>query len=131
LERNFLLLILLNCSLLYSGEQFVFSAKAISRNHTLFYDEIRLSPLMQEREKTSHQLCILPRLEPLHVSTQAFLKSQEERLLECLLAQGVLVHDWQEHTTNLGASQTQLRVLPVRFTVEFKDDFVTLYLLAP
>lgn len=86
---------------------------------------------MHLREKTQREVCQIPVSAPLHVSTYAFLQGQKERLLECFLSQDVLVYDTAEHTLNLGLSQTEMRILPVRFTVEFKDDFVTLYLLAP
>ncbi len=131
MERNLLLLVFFCCSLLQGKEQFVFSARTSSHNQTAFYDHINLSPLMHMREHTSRVLCHWEAKKPLHVSTLAFLQAHQERLWECFSKEGVLVYDRSEHTLNLGASHTDMLLLPVRFTVEFKDDFVTLYLLAP
>jgi len=86
---------------------------------------------MQHKEKSTTRLCQFEATKPYHVSPHAFLLAHQDKLLECFIGQGVRIHDKAELTLQQGLAYTDMHVPPVRFTVEFKDDFVTLFLLAP
>lgn len=61
--------------------------------------------------------------------TYSFLKEHKYMVAECFLGEKTRVYDYGEQHLLAGSYQTDVTVLPVYFTVDFKEDFVTLILL--
>ncbi len=116
-------------SSLWGGEQFIFSARTFTQSHILAYDEISISPSMQQRNKKVIKVCQIPLKAPLAKSAYEFLLEHKIEVAECFISSSVRVFDKEEQSLYLGISQTDTTVLPVYFTVEFKEDLATLYLL--
>ena len=130
MERNFLLLILLLFSPLVSGEQFVFSARISTDNHLLRTQEFSISPLMVPLHVKGESLCTLTVKREKDESTKAYLFRNENELFECFLKENVHVYDDVFQSRYLAQTTTHIKVLPVRFTVEFKDEFANISLLS-
>lgn len=113
-------------SFLHGGEQFVFTARTVSKNHIVAYDNLTLSPLMRERKKEANVLCELMIKPPKNQDTYTFLKEHIEMLAHCFIGKKTRVYDYGEEDLHVSMYQTDTMVLPVYFTVDFKEDFVTL-----
>ena len=116
-------------SSLYGGEQFVFTARTVSKNHIVTYDNLSLSPLMRQRDRLLDFSCDLMIKPSKRVDTYSFLLEHIDLIAECFLGENVRVYDYGEESFYLANYQTDTAVLPVYFTVDFKEDFVTLILL--
>ena len=67
---------MLFCSLALGGEQFSFSAKTVTKNHTMHYDEINISPLMVYK-KDGSPICKTKHKKANTVNTLNYIRKHE------------------------------------------------------
>lgn len=75
-------------------------------------------------------LCSLEAKKEKNETTQDYLIKHQNALFECLLKENVQVFDDVSQTRYLAQTKTHIKVLPVRFTVDFKDEFANITLLS-
>lgn len=84
---------------------------------------------MRQRDRLLDFSCDLMIKPSKRVDTYSFLLEHMDLIAECFLGENVRVYDYGEESFYLANYQTDTAVLPVYFTVDFKEDFVTLILL--
>jgi hypothetical protein len=75
-------------------------------------------------------LCTLAEKKAKGESTQEYLMRHQNELFECFLKESVYVFDDVSQSRYLAQATTHMKVLPVRFTVDFKDEFANITLLS-
>jgi len=126
LERN--LLILICISFLLGGDEFILTARTYTKDSVLVYDEISISPSMSKKDGVKLKKCELLADEDF-TDTLTFLNERKNEVALCFADESVRFHDFEEHKLNRSFSQTDATLLPVHFTVEFKEDLATLFIL--
>ena len=96
----------------------------------MHYDEINISPLMVYK-KVGTPICKIKHKKAIHVKTLNYLREHEDEIFECFLNNKIILYDNEEHRDNLAMTQTTIIYPPIRFAVEFKDDFATLHAIIP
>jgi hypothetical protein len=93
-------------------------------------EERNISPLMVYDENSKREfLCKIYKKKSLKDSTHSYLISNYEELLDCFYSSNSrLTSNLQSELKGMLA-QSELTILPVKFTVDFKDDFANIYLL--
>jgi hypothetical protein len=104
-------------------------ARTVTNNHLTTYDKLSISPLMRLRKKVTGSRCDIM-IDPSNVKdTYAFLKENINSVAECFIGNKIRFYDYGEQSLYLAQYKTDVTVLPIYFTVDFKEDFVTLTLL--
>ena len=126
MARNFCLLIIFACNL-FANESFWFSYKIATQNRIIVYEERNISPLMRIVDIEEYELlCQLKIKKTPYQSTENFLNENFNELLPCFyrLSSQVVNHTLVE--TRGVMEKTVLTIIPIKFTVDFKDDFANI-----
>ena len=107
----------------------MFSARISTDNHVLKSQELSLSPLMVPLENSLKYVCQIKQKKEKNETAFTYLTRHKEALFECLLGEKVYLYDDTIQSMLLAQTTTHLKVLPARFTVEFKDEFANISLL--
>lgn len=84
---------------------------------------------MRLRKELTDERCTIIIKPPQDLDTHSFLLEHIYLVAECFIGEKTRVYDYGEQSLQLAKYQTDTTVLPVYFTVDFKEDFVTLTLL--
>jgi len=128
-ERNFCLLILFTCSL-FSHDDFWFSYKIVTENRAIVYEERNISPLMNivtQREKTF--LCNVDIKRKKYESTSHYLNENFNKILPCFYPMSTKITNKTLIELKGVFERTELIIVPVKFTVDFNDQFAIINLL--
>ena len=129
MERNFCLLILFTCSL-YASESFWFSYKIATQNKTIVYEERNISPSMQLSFNDEYNfLCKIKTTKKKFQSTKHFLDEHFDKLLTCFYPMSTQVFDKTLVELKGVDENSVLVVIPIKFTVDFKDEFANISVL--
>ncbi len=127
MARAFRLLIILGLSQsLFCSELFWFSYKIVTANSVVIYEEKNITPVMIPFEGTSQQLCKLSLHKPDAISVHQFLKQHFDTILPCFYSLSTHLLSRNEQYLKNGNDRIELIIEPVRFTVDFKDEFATI-----
>lgn len=127
MERTFFLLVLLGLStLLFSGEYFWFSYKVVTVNGAVVFQEKNITPVMTPFNEVSRTVCEIPLLDNPQLSKEQFLNQNFDKLLPCFERQPSHMLSWNEYHLKASKDRIEHIIEPVRFTVDFKDEFATI-----
>ena len=84
---------------------------------------------MRQRSKLENKSCQIMIKKSENGDTYSFLQEHIYLVAECFMGEKIRVYDYGEQSLQLANYQTDATALPVYFTVDFKEEFVTLTLL--
>ena len=146
MERIVCLLIFLSFKL-FAQDEFIFWAELSSKNFILFHQNQNLSLAMTKSENVESEfaceiiydekdLKILPRTSLGIIDDSMsktikfhFLNSYKEKLIECFIGAKISVKDIVNTDLFKARSETYIKILPLRFTVDFGEHSVIIYYL--
>lgn len=125
MARNFLLLVSLG-QLLFGGDIFWFSYKIVTANSIVVFEEKNIAPVMIPTKGVLQKLCDvkLKHLPP--TPLEHFLNLHFDTLLPCFYSHASHIHSWNDKRTKHSSDRVEVVIEPIRFTVEFKDEFATI-----
>ena len=129
MERTFFLLVLLGFSTsLFSSEHFWFSYKVVTINGAVVFQEKNITPVMTPFNGVSHTLCVIPFRLRYHskFSKEQFLNENFDKVLPCFETLSAHILSWNEYRLKANSDRIEHVIEPVRFTVDFKDEFATI-----
>lgn len=128
MERNFLLLILL-ASQFYGSDTFWFSYKSVTSNNALVYEQKNISPLVIPFTGSKSSTCKIKIVVKPHQSNLQLLNDNFDKILPCFYKSDILLSSNSVVATNGTDDVVEIIIEPVRFIVDFKDDFANITIL--
>lgn len=146
MERIICLLIFLSFEL-FAQDEFIFWAELSNKNLILFHQSQNLSPAMTKSQNvqsefaceiiyTQKDLTLLPRTELGLIDDEMpknqklnFLNSHRDELSECFIGAKISVKDIVKSDFAKAQSETYIKILPLRFSVEFGERSALIYYL--
>ncbi|MCR2055835.1 hypothetical protein [Campylobacter helveticus] len=129
----------------FALEEFIFWAELSSKNFVLFHQSQNISLAMTKSENrlseyaceipyTEKDLKTLPRnalglIEAPKMAQLAFLNVHKEELSECFIGAKISVKDVVKADLLKAKSETYVKILPLRFSVDFGENGVIIYYL--
>ncbi|MCR2053885.1 hypothetical protein [Campylobacter helveticus] len=129
----------------FALEEFIFWAELSSKNFVLFHQSQNISLAMTKSENrlseyaceipyTEKDLKTLPRnalglIEAPKMAQLAFLNVHKEELSECFIGAKISVKDVVKADLLKAKSETYVKILPLRFSVDFSENGVIIYYL--
>lgn len=131
MERNFCLLILFSCNI-FAGENFWFSYRVVTENKIVIHEERRISPHMTPlADNLQTIICQTKIHKNPQKSTYNLLNENFEQLLPCFYPMNSKVVN-RTLIENRGILEViDLNIVPIEFTVDFKDQFANISILVP
>lgn len=130
MERNLLLLVL--STFLFGGDSFYYWAKITTKNSVVVRQEFSVSPIMNKEKLTNNTkqfLCTIKQKKTNNQTSYDYLQKAQSQLFECFLGQNLKVYGYDDYKQKLMDTSTIFFIHPIRFTVDFKEDFANIYLL--
>ncbi|EAK8158322.1 hypothetical protein E7P83_00420 [Campylobacter jejuni] len=146
MERIVCLLIFLSFKL-FAQDEFIFWAELSSKNFILFHQNQNLSLAMTQSENVEEQwvceisysdqdLKVLPRTSLGLIDDNMsktnkfnFLNSHKDELSDCFIGARISIKDIVNTDLLHAQSETYVKILPLRFTVEFGEQNAIIYYL--
>lgn len=126
MARDFCLLIIFSCSL-FGSESFWFSYQVAVENKMVVYEQKNVSAVMQVADSSDYRfLCSLDASKKSTLPTQQYLNKNFAQLLGCFYPMSAKVENYTIIKIDGVLERTVVTIAPVRFTVDFKDDFATI-----
>jgi hypothetical protein len=126
--RNFCILILL-FSHIYASENFWFSYKITTQKNMATSQQRNISPVMvYKKDEVKKFLCRFFAKKSKGQSTYSFLKQHTSKLIDCFYNTDVKVISFTKSSLRSIQDSNELIIIPVKFTVDFKDEFANIYL---
>jgi flagellar motility protein FlgQ len=126
--RNFCILILL-FSHVYASENFWFSYKITTQKNMTTSQQRNISPVMVYKKNDGKKfLCRFFAKKTKEQSTYSFLKQHISKLIDCFYNTDVKVVSYTQSKLKSIQDSNELIIIPVKFTVDFKDEFANIYL---
>ena len=131
MERNLCLLIFFCCSL-FASENFWFSYRVITEDKTVVYEERYISPHMTSLSEDLATVSCKTTIEKnKKQSTIMLLNENFDELLQCFYPMSSRLIN-RTLIENQGVREIiELTIVPIEFTVDFKDQFATIIILVP
>ena len=111
---------------LYASELFWFSYKIMTQNSIVTYEQKNISPAMIPFEGKKEFLCSIPLPYASSLSKIDFLRKHFDDVLPCFYPLSIRLIGWNNQYTKRTQDTIELIIEPVRFTVDFKDEFATI-----
>jgi hypothetical protein len=127
-ERNFCLLILFSLSLLGS-ESFWFSYRVATDNKMMVYEEKNISPLMLKTDAKIASTCRVKIKKKSNQATLEFLNKNFNKILPCFYPYSSKIQNKTLVELKGVKDKSVLTILPIQFTVDFKDQFANIFIL--
>ncbi len=128
MERNLLVLILFLNSIIGS-DIFWFSYRSVTSNKTLIYEEKNISPLTNPYAKNISSTCRVKISRQKNSSTLDILNQNFYKILPCFYSGKVWVLSQTKSSIYSLKDEVELKIEPVKFIVDFKDDFANITIL--
>ena len=128
MERNLLLLALFFSSIIGS-DTFWFSYKSVTLNKALIYEEKNISPLTIPYIGKHTSTCRVKIKSRNYTSTLQCLDDNFYKILPCFYKTTSKVTSQSQVTLFGIRDEVELIIAPVRFIVDFKDDFANITIL--
>ena len=125
MARTFCLLICLSQAL-FCSDLFWFSYKIVTANGLVVYEQKNIAPVMIPFEGKTQKLCTVALPNPQHLPKEQFLRKHFDDILPCFYQLSSHLLAWNEQYLKHGNDRIELIIEPVRFTVDFKDEFATI-----
>ncbi len=123
MEKNFFLLIFLSFLSLQADTEFIFSHRLCVENAKVVSEEIYISRAMVEKNLPMQKICRIKNDLRKNEKVIYFLRRNKNKLLTCFQKNVHIVNFYQVDTLKGLYSQTVLKTVPLRFTVEFNNHF--------
>ncbi len=125
MARTFCLLILFT-QVLFCSERFWFSYKIVTANSLVIYEQKNIARLSVPYEGTEEVLCKIMLSNPTKIPEETFLRQHFDTLLPCFYPLASHLISRSETYTKHNNDRVELIIEPIRFTVDFKDEFATI-----
>lgn len=125
MARTFCLLICLSQAL-FCSDLFWFSYKIVTANGLVVYEQKNIAPVMIPYEGKAQKLCTIELPHPQNLSKEQFLRKHFDDILPCFYQLSSHLLAWNDQYAKHGNDRIELVIEPVRFTVDFKDEFATI-----
>ena len=125
MARTFCLLICLSQAL-FCSDLFWFSYKIVTANGLVVYEQKNIAPAMIPFEGKAQKLCTVALPNPQQLPKEQFLRKHFDDILPCFYQLSSHLLAWNEQYLKHGNDRIELIIEPVRFTVDFKDEFATI-----
>lgn len=125
MARNFLLLVGLG-QLLFGSDFFWFSYKIVTVNGAAIFEEKNITPAMMPFEGKPQKHCTVELKYDAKTPKNQFLTYHFDAILPCFYSLSSHMLSWNESRTKENKDRVELIIEPVRFTVDFKDEFATI-----
>lgn len=126
MARNFCLLIFGLVQTLFCSDIFWFSYKIVTVNSVAVYEEKNITPIMIPFGEKKELLCTVALKKDLLSTKEDFLRANFDKILPCFYHLSTRILSNSEHRLKQINDRIELVIEPVRFTVEFKDEFATI-----
>jgi len=127
-ERNLFVLILFLNSVVGS-DIFWFSYRSVTSNKTLIYEEKNISPLTNPYIGNISSTCRVKISRQKNSSTLDILNQNFYKILPCFYSGKARVLSQTKSSIYSLKDEVELKIEPVRFIVDFKDDFANITIL--
>ena len=128
MERNFLLLVLF-LNLLIGSDTFWFSYKSVTLDKVLIYEEKNISPLTVPFVGKQISTCRVKTESKKSLSKLQLLNINFDNILPCFYKTTAKITSQSQVTLDGLRDEVELIIAPVRFIVDFKDDFASITIL--
>lgn len=125
MARNFLLLISLG-QLLFGSEQFWFSYKIVTANSAVIHEEKNIATATILISGNAKNLCTIALQNKQNIPLKQFLTAHYDTLLPCFYSRSSHILSWNDKRTKESEDRVEVVIEPVRFTVDFKEEFATI-----
>lgn len=125
MARNLLLLIGLG-QLLFGSDSFWFSYKIVTANGIAIFEKKNITLAMTPFEEKALKHCTVELRYDAKISKEQFLNHHFDAILPCFYSLSSHMLSWNESNTQSNHDRVELIIEPVRFTVDFKDEFATI-----
>ena len=125
MARTFCLLVVIAQGLLCS-ELFWFSYKIVTVNALVVYEQKNIASVSVPYEGEAKVLCTLPLYNTQNLPLEQFLRKHYDEILPCFYPLSTHLLSRREQYLKHGNDRVELVIEPVRFTVDFKDEFATI-----
>ncbi len=125
MARTFCLLIGF-VQLLYCSDVFWFSYRIVTANSVVIHEEKNIALTMIPYEGKKQVLCELPLQNSANLPKEVFLRKHFDTILPCFYSLSTRLLSRNEQHIKYGNDRIELIIEPVRFTVDFKDEFATI-----
>ena len=126
MARTVCLLILGATQALFCSDVFWFSYKIVTVNSLVIYEQKNIASVMVPFEGNTQPLCTIALSNPLNLPKEQFLRKNFDVILPCFYQLSAHLLSWDEQYLKHGKDQVEIVIEPVRFTVDFKDEFATI-----
>jgi len=124
--RTFCLLILGVTQALFCSDIFWFSYKIVTVNSLVIYEQKNIASAMIPYEGKAQTLCTIELSNPKNLPKEQFLQKHFDTILPCFYQLSAHLLSWDDQYLKHGKDQVEIVIEPVRFTVDFKDEFATI-----
>jgi len=124
--RTFCLLILGTTQTLFCSDLFWFSYKIVTANSLVIYEQKNIASVTIPYMGQAQTLCTLELSNPKNLPKEQFLRQHFDTILPCFYQLSSHLLSWNEQHLKSGNDRIELVIEPVRFTVDFKDEFATI-----
>lgn len=125
MARNLLILVCLTQAL-FCSELFWFSYKIVTANGAVIYEEKNITSAMTLETVQKKFLCAVDLKYTPPLSKKQFLINHFDTILPCFYEKKSHLISWNENRQKQSNDRIELVIEPIRFTVEFKDEFATI-----
>lgn len=125
MARTFCLLIGLTQAL-FCSDLFWFSYKIVTVNGLVVYEQKNIAPVMIPYEGKAQKLCSIKLSNTQNFPKEQFLRKHFDDILPCFYQLSSHLLAWDDQYLKHGNDRIELVIEPVRFTVDFKDEFATI-----
>ncbi|ARU47547.1 hypothetical protein [Sulfurospirillum diekertiae] len=125
MARTFCLLIGLTQAL-FCSDLFWFSYKIVTVNGLVVYEQKNIAPVMIPYEGKAQKLCSIELSNTQNLPKEQFLRKHFDDILPCFYQLSSHLLAWDDQYLKHGNDRIELVIEPVRFTVDFKDEFATI-----
>lgn len=92
----------------------------------MVYEQKNIASVMIPYEGKSQMLCTLKLSNTQNLPKEEFLRKHFDDILPCFYSLSSHLLSWNEQHLKAGNDRIELVIEPVRFTVDFKDEFATI-----
>ncbi|WP_331775368.1 hypothetical protein [Sulfurospirillum sp. 1612] len=128
MERNLFLLVVLIAQC-FGGDTFWFSYKSVTSNQILVEEEKNISPLVVPYNGKISRKCHVPIHTHIGETNLQKLNKNFDNILPCFYQSDTIVTSRSVISKNKSYDIVEVVIAPIRFIVDFKDDFANISIL--
>ena len=126
MARTVCLLILGAAQALFCSDVFWFSYKIVTVNSRVIFEQKNIASAMIPYVGKAQKLCTIELSNPTNLPEEQFLQKHFDTLLPCFYQLSAHLLSWDDQYLKHANDHIEIVIEPVRFTVDFKDEFATI-----